>query len=151
MVHSWCESSPCCLACREDVPSPFIELHHSQSLNAFRLQAAPEALPLPAALAPFETGVWVWCPLVANVANLILSHKHWTHGEHEASPLAAVWGAQGVPLRVRLRILVQLAAKVRGWRSEHHGVYQGCLRKTVLQRAAASHIPCCVTTTSVPR
>ncbi|PSC71122.1 H(+) Cl(-) exchange transporter 7 [Micractinium conductrix] len=77
----------------------------------FKVTAAPEALPLPAALAPFETGVWVWCPLVANVANLILSHKHWTHGEHEASPLAAVWGAQGVPLRVRLRILVQLAAK----------------------------------------
>lgn len=48
-------------------------------------KVAPEALTLPAALRPFETGVWLWCPIVANVANLILSSRKWSLSVREAA------------------------------------------------------------------
>lgn len=37
------------------------------------LQVAPQQFPLPAALAPFQQGVWLWCPLVLNLASLLMA------------------------------------------------------------------------------
>lgn len=75
-------------------------------------QAAPDALPLPAALRPFDTGVWLWCTLVLNLANLIMADRHWAAGAARGGlPPSDAW--EQLPLRVRARLLGRWAAMVR--------------------------------------
>ncbi|KAI3436395.1 hypothetical protein D9Q98_005812 [Chlorella vulgaris] len=49
-------------------------------------KVAPEALPTPAFLRPFETGVWLWCTLVLNLANLIQAHQRWYRSSGHGIP-----------------------------------------------------------------
>lgn len=72
-------------------------------------KATPDTLPLPPALRPFETGVWLWCTLVLNLVNLILADKHWARGAARGGlPPSEVW--QQLPLRARMRLLARWAA-----------------------------------------
>jgi hypothetical protein len=84
-------------------------------------QASPTAFPLPPLLRPFETGVWVWAPLVANVANLILAHNMWGRAARECTALADALAAAGPPARTRLRLLARYAVQV-GFRGAMRGV-----------------------------
>ena len=68
--------------------------------------------PLPAWAAPFQPGVWLWCPLVLNLAALIASDSRWAAGAADLPPAAVL--AQ-LPLRVRLRLLARWAVQVGGW------------------------------------
>jgi hypothetical protein len=71
-------------------------------------KAAPDALPLPATLQPFEQGVWLWCTLVLNLASLILADRHWARGTARGGlPPDDVWAQ--LPLRVRARLLARWA------------------------------------------
>lgn len=87
-------------------------------------QATPDTLPLPPALRPFETGVWLWCTLVLNLVNLILADKHWARGAARGGlPPSEVW--QQLPLRARMRLLARWAALVRTRFA--HGSWRGGL------------------------
>jgi hypothetical protein len=74
------------------------------------LQVAPAALPMPAALRPFETGVWLWCVLVLNVANLIMAHERWARSGSSGGPPLDILAQ--LPLRVRLRFLAKWIGRV---------------------------------------
>jgi hypothetical protein len=75
------------------------------------LQVAPHALPTPPWLRPFEPGVWLWCTLCLNLANLILAHRHWQSSNGGQSVPAEVWAQ--LPLGVRVRIVLYRARRVR--------------------------------------
>lgn len=66
---------------------------------------APEALPAPAWVRPFETGVWLWCILVLNLTNLILSHRKWYHYGRVFESEA--WG--GMTRSAQVQLLARLA------------------------------------------
>ena len=72
------------------------------------MQVAPEALPLPRALQPFQQGVWLWCVLSVNVANLIMFHRTWEKGTRRIP--SEVWDQ--IPWLTKLRIFLRLALKV---------------------------------------
>ncbi|GAB4817130.1 hypothetical protein N2152v2_004176 [Parachlorella kessleri] len=69
-------------------------------------KVAPEALPMPKALQPFQQGVWLWCVLVVNVVNLIMFHRTWEKGTRIPTE---VWDQ--IPWLMKLRIFVRLALK----------------------------------------
>ncbi len=90
------------------------------------MQAAPDDLPLPPTLQPFETGVWLWCTLVLNLASLIMADRHWARGTARGGlPPSDAWAQ--LPLRVRVRLLAWWAVMVRA--------RLGCLRLGGLFRA----------------
>lgn len=92
---------------------------------------------MPVALRPFEAGVWTWCTIVTNLANLIMADRHWARSSSWSGlPPADVWAQ--LPLRVRARLLARWAAMVRGlgwgWRGGGDGSAE---RRAALLRAWA--------------
>lgn len=99
-------------------------------------------VPAPAALRPFETGVWLWCVLVCNVANLILAHRRWDSFTQGIPPEVL---AQ-LPLRLKLRLLArgltkvgqaQITAQRGGCHAGHSGhAWHECLNADGIAAAA---------------
>lgn len=87
-------------------------------------QAAPGAAPLPPALAPFRPGVWLWCPLVLNLAALIRADRRWAReGCWQLPPASALAAASW---RLRLRLLARWAGQARAPRRGRLGSL-GCI------------------------
>lgn len=67
-----CGAGPCvCLP--QPPPTSVCQLDSVVHLSLACLQIAPRRFPLPAALAPFQQGVWLWCPFVLNLASLLMA------------------------------------------------------------------------------
>ncbi|KAL4430647.1 hypothetical protein ABPG75_005903 [Micractinium tetrahymenae] len=49
-------------------------------LSFLPFKVAPERFPLPPALAPFQQGVWLWCPFVLNLASLLMAFGRGARG-----------------------------------------------------------------------
>lgn len=79
-------------------------------LSRFTMQVAPEALPTPAFLRPFETGVWLWCTLVLNLANLIQAHQRWYRSSGHGIP-NDVWAQ--LSFHIKLHHFLRTACRVR--------------------------------------
>jgi hypothetical protein len=77
-------------------------------------QVWPNTLPTPTLLLPFESGVWLWCTLVMNVANLIGAHRQWDRRSGPGVP-GDVWAQ--LSLWAKLRYTVYMARRVSavGW------------------------------------
>lgn len=69
---------------------------------------------MPTWLQPFQTGVWLWCTLVLNVANLIMAHRGW-----EKAGLPPYDFLVQIPPSARLRLLAKVLLRVRDRSCQH--------------------------------